>query len=73
MNAHVFVDRQLSLLPDVLKDGNDAGNNHAAQQHDEHTAKVGQAQLGAVRLARLLKKKGAHCTEIESLYFTDLD
>ena len=55
--THVFILQEHPLSPGVLDDRDEAGDDHAAEEHDEDAADVGQTHLRARRRRRLRKKK----------------
>lgn len=55
--THILIDCQLPSLPGKLKDGDDDGDQHAAEEDDEDAAEVGEAELRAA--ARCSELAGA--------------
>ena len=56
--THVFILQEHPLSPGVLDDGDEAGDDHAAEEHDEDAADVGQTHLRARRSRRLREEEG---------------
>ena len=57
--TYILVHSQLAPLPSKLKDGNDEGDEHAADEDHEHTTEVGQSKLGAATAS--LSLQGESC------------
>ena len=55
--THVFILQEHPLAPGVLDDRDEAGDDHAAEEHDEDAADVGQPHLRARGRRRLGRKR----------------
>ena len=72
-HTHVLVLQQHPLSPRVLDDRYDARDDHAAEEHDEDAADVGQPHLRARRRRSLRRKRAFQKLRMRRMRWNELD